>query len=227
MKAWATFVAIAAIAPAAPAQVGYPPAESPFRDLEYRQELSLYSGYFAASDDPAGVAPRSGPILGARYELRIGGPAQLSVRFARVWSERNVIDPREQPADRVVAVEDVGLYLADAGFSFNLTGQKSWRGLVPVLAAGFGIVTDFHGSRDVGGFRIGTPFAISAGGGVRWLPDGPYQLRLDVLNYWYQIQYPDTYFAQSQTIPAVLTGAQNVWTRNLTLTLGASYQFFR
>jgi hypothetical protein len=227
VKAWATFVAIAVIAPAGSAQVGYPPMQSPFRDLEYRQEFTLYSGYYAASDDPVGVAPRSGPTLGARYELRVGGPAQLSVRFARVWSERTVIDPTLAPAERVVAEEDVGLYLADAGFSFNLTGQKSWRGLVPVLAAGFGIATDFHGSRDVGGFRVGTPFAISAGGGVRWLPDGPYQLRVDVLNYWYQIQYPDSYFAGTPTNPAVRTGAQNVWIRNLSLTLGASYQFFR
>ncbi len=227
MRIWLTLIASAVVASPAGGQVGYPPTESPFRDLEFRQEFTLYSGYFAAGKDPVGIAPQSGPMLGARYELRIGGPAQLSIRFARVWSDRTVLDPGQPPGSKVVGTRDVGLYLADAGFTFNLTGQKSWRGLVPVASAGGGVASDFHGSRDVGGFRIGTPFAISLGGGVRWTPTGPYQLRLDVLNYWYQISYPNSYFDGTTTNPPIRDGSQSVWTRSLAITLGASYQFFR
>ena len=227
MKVWSTFAATVVLAAPAWGQVGHPPTNSPFRDLEYRQEFSLYGGYYQANGDPVGVAPQSGPMLGVRYELRIGGPAQLSVRFARVWSERDILDPDRPEDPPIVGTTDVGLYLADAGFSFNLTGQKSWHGFVPLLSAGFGIASDFKGSRDIGGFRIGTPFAISAGGGVRWVPGGPFQLRVDVLDYWYQIQYPDSYFASTPTNPAVRTGSQNVWTSNLAFTIGASYQFFR
>jgi hypothetical protein len=225
------FAVVAAIvvtgAPPAWGQVGYPPERSPFRDLEYRQELSLYSGYYQAQLDPEGISPQSGPLVGVRYELRIGGPMQLSVRMARVSSERTIIDPGLAEEARAVATRDLGLYLVDAGFTFNLTGQKSWHGLVPLLSAGGGIVSDFKGTRDVGGFRIGTPFAISLGGGVRWVPSGPYQVRLDVLSYWYEIRYPSTYFTATPPNSPVRTGSQSVWTRNLAFTLGASYQFFR
>src|SRR5205085_6419012 len=52
------------------AQVGFTPPRSPYRDLEATQEATLYSGYYRARLDPAQVAPRSGPILGAHYQWR-------------------------------------------------------------------------------------------------------------------------------------------------------------
>ena len=75
MKPWTVVVACATISVSAQAQVGYPPAESPFRDLPFRQEATIVAGYFAAGKDPVGVAPQSGPLVGVRYEARIGGPA--------------------------------------------------------------------------------------------------------------------------------------------------------
>jgi 2,3-bisphosphoglycerate-independent phosphoglycerate mutase len=50
----------------------------------YRQELTGFTGYYAAAEDPVGVAPRSGPMLGVRYEIRLGGPAQFYARAAVV-----------------------------------------------------------------------------------------------------------------------------------------------
>ncbi len=219
--------AVALMGTAVEAQVGYPSSESPFRDLFYRQEATLFTGYYAAGEDPVGVAPRGGQMLGARYEVRIGGPAQLSVRAARVFSERTILDPAQPPAQREVGTQSWPLYLFDLGISFNLTGQKSWHRLVPVVTLGGGIATDMKGSRDVGGYRFGTPFAISFGGGIRWVPEGPYQLRLDVVDNLYQIRYPNTYFTTVGTTPPVRTGAQSVWTHNAAITVGASYQFFR
>ena len=70
--------AAALLASTAGAQVGYPPERSPYRDLEYRQELTLLTGYYAASADPAGVAPRSGPMLGLRYDVRVGASRESS-----------------------------------------------------------------------------------------------------------------------------------------------------
>jgi hypothetical protein len=225
VRALSAFIVVAVVAAPLGAQVGYPPAESPFRDLEFRQEATLFTGYFTAGADPVGIAPRSGPVFGARYEVRIGGPAQFTGRVARVWSQRTVIDP-EQPAEtREIGERDLGLYIVDAGLSFNLTGQKSWHGFVPLVTAGIGIATDFQISRDVGGYRMGTPFALSAGGGLRWVPQGPYQARLDAVTSWYQIRYPESYFSGS--IDPVRTGSQSVWTRNIAITIGASYQFFR
>jgi hypothetical protein len=220
-------LAVAATSTVAGAQVGYPPAQSPFRDLVYRQELTAIGGYYAAGKDPVGVAPQSGPIIGARYEVRIGGPAQFAVRAARVFSERNVLDPTKPEAERIVGTESWPLYLADLGITFNLTGQKSFRGIVPVATVGGGIASDFKGGRDVGGYRFGTAFALSYGAGVRWVTGGRYQLRLDVLDYLYQVRYPNSYFTANGTLPPVRSGSQSAWTHNAAITLGGSYQFFR
>ena len=113
MKAWMAVLAVATMTTAGQAQVGYPPAESPFRDLVYRQEATIVGGYFAAGKDPVGVAPKGGPMIGARYEVRVGGPAQFAVRVARVFSERDILDPTKPLNERIVGTEDWPLYLAD------------------------------------------------------------------------------------------------------------------
>jgi hypothetical protein len=220
-------LAVATTSAVAQAQVGYPPAESPFRDLVYRQELTVVAGYYAAGKDPVGVAPGSAPMFGLRYEVRVGGPAQFAVRLARTFSERDVLDPTKPEDERIIGTHPWALYLADLGITFNLTGQKSFRGIVPVATVGGGIATDLRGGEDVGGFSFGTPFALSFGAGMRWVSGSRYQLRLDVLDYLYQVRYPNSYFTGSGTLPPVRSGAQNVWTHNAAITLGGSYQFFR
>mgnify|MGYP006172868807 CR=1 FL=1 len=75
------------------AQVGYEPSRSPFRDLDFAQELTFYSGYYKAKKDPAQVAPQSGPVLGVHYQWRAGGPVSVTADFSRLATERRVIDP--------------------------------------------------------------------------------------------------------------------------------------
>ena len=154
------------LASSAAAQVGYPPERSPFRDLEYRHELTLFGGTYLAGKDPAGVAPRGGPMLGLRYEARVGGPAQLMVRLAYVSSERQALDPAQPAAERDLGVHSAALYMVDAGVSLNITGQRSWRRLVPTVNAGIGIA---GGGKSVENdpYRFGTPFAITYGAGLR------------------------------------------------------------
>jgi hypothetical protein len=210
------------------AQVGYPPAQSPYRDLEFRQELTPYAGWFAASKDPAGVAPQSGPLIGLRYEARVGGPAQLSVRAARIFSERTVVDPTKPVGTRRSAAESWPLYTADVNLTINLTGQKSIRHLVPVVSGGIGIASDFKGDEDVGGYKFGTSFAFLFGGGVRWVPGGRFALRFDVTDHLYEIDYPDAYLLPLNGNVAVVSGTgRGSWQHNAAITLGASYQFFR
>jgi hypothetical protein len=212
------------------AQVGTLPQDSPFRDLEYRQGFTGYTGWYSAAKDPAGVAPRSGPMVGLRYDVRIGGPAQFTARVGTVFSERMTIDPSEAGDARYLGVSDQGLYLGDVGLTVNLTGQKSWHALVPYAQVGVGLASDFQG-RDIGGYQFGTTFAFNFGGGMRWVPRDRWELRADVADYLYQIEYPDTYYVPT-TIggsDAVLNGdqAKSVWKHNFALTVGLSYAFFR
>jgi len=230
VRLWVTTLMCAAMAGPVAAQVGHVPQASPYTDLEYRQELTFYGGYYYAGNDRVGVAPGSGPMIGGRYDLRLGGPALLSARFGYVQSHRTVIDPRRPVGQRVVQTDaSWPLYLADVGFTLNLTGQRSYRRLVPFVTSGLGVATDFKGGGDVGAWRFGTPFAFSLGGGIKWVPTGKFQARFDLTDQIYQIKYPASYFvtASDGSSVLVLGTAKNDWIGNLGVTFGLSYMFFR
>ena len=228
MKYSSILVLVAAAGSPALAQVGYEPERSPFRDLRYSQSLTVLAGYLHAPVDPAGVAPQSAPLLGLRYEVRLGGPAQFMARVATAFSEREPLDPTLIGDERRRGAESWPLYIADVGIALNLTGQKSWRGLVPIVQGGIGAASDLRGSPDAGGYKFGTTFALSAGAGVGWVRDR-FQLRLDASDYLYQIRYPDSYYVQPPGGSPLLPRTQptSFWRHNLALTFGASYALFR
>lgn len=216
-------------AASARAQVGYTPATSPFRDAPYRQQLTAYTGWFVAPHDPAGVAPRSGPVLGARYDVAVGGPASFTLRLGRVFSKRDVVDPTKPMTTRDLGTQSWPLYLADAGLSVNLTGRKSWHALIPLLSGGAGVASDLGKPADAGGFKFGTTFAFSFGAGLRWTPGGHFQLRADLGDFLYQIQYPTAYYTMASDSTSVLGSGQSssIWQHHATITIGASYLFYR
>ncbi|MDQ6717392.1 MAG: hypothetical protein M3Z17_03465, partial [Gemmatimonadota bacterium] len=74
-------VALLLISSTATAQVGHLPTQSPFRDIEGGQELTLFGGHYNAGADAVGVAPKPGAILGLLYQIHVGGPANLMVRW--------------------------------------------------------------------------------------------------------------------------------------------------
>lgn len=219
------------IATAAGAQVsvGYPPERSPYRDLEYHQEFTAFGGYFNAADDPAGVAPKAAPMAGVRYEVTVGGPMQLVARFAEAFSDRNVIDPTKPLASRNLGSRTWPVYLVDFGLSLNLTGQRSWHGIVPVTFAGVGVAADGGRKVEEDPYKLGTTFAISYGAGLRFVPGGRFQIRADAGTYMYQIKYPAGYFIKASDDTQVLPDSQSksFWKRNGAYTLGASYLLFR
>lgn len=224
-------IAILGLVAATPltAQVGHLPERSPYRDLEFRQELSFFGGYLNAQRDPAGVAPRPGPQAGARYEIYLGGPAHFYGRIAGIKSERMVIDPTQPVASRDRGVNAIQLLQADIGLTLNLTGRKSiWR-MVPTLTGGLGVLSDLGRGADVGSYAFGTPFAISFGAGLRYVPGGRLQLRVDYTDHLYRIRYPQSYFVTTGSGSPVLgsNDKRNVWTNNAGITLGASYFFYR
>ena len=220
---------LCAALPVTAQDVGHPPDASPFRDLAYRQELSLFGGYYNGSEGKAGVAPGGGPAIGLRYEIRIGGPAQFTARLTHARTERLVLDPALAESARNLGRQTWPITVADAGININLTGQKSWRNLVPSVGGGVGIASDFGRSGDPGGFSFGTPFAFTFGAAVRRETDGPLQLRVDFADYIYQLDYPAAYTtAPSGSTPILPAGSSmNQWTHNWVLSFGISYRYSR
>ena len=220
--------AVLAVAPAAAqAQVGYPPDRSPFRDLEYRQQVNAEVGYLHTQSDGPGVAPRSAPFVGARWAMQFSNPFIISARIAQAFSERDVIDPAATAANRFVRTETVPLTMADVQIGLALTGYRSWHNLVPELNAGMGVIGAFD-ERDEGGFRVGTPLALTGGAGVRWVPGGQWHVRADLTHRMYRISYPQSYF--QSTVGEPVLGAQDSnsrWTHNPSLSISIGYLFDR
>jgi hypothetical protein len=226
---WVATLASMTLAPALSAQIGHVPSESPYIDLEYKQEFTIFGGFYNAGSDKAGVAPGNGPTLGARYEVRLGGPASLTTRFQYVKSSRTIIDPRRPLESRVVEADAPWpIYLWDAGIAVNLTGARSYKRIVPFLNGGIGVATDFKNA-DVGAWQFGTPFAFNFGGGAKWVSSGNLQVRADFSDHVYQIKYPNSYYIPASDGSVVLTQRQSTsdWTNNLSFSFGISYLFFR
>jgi hypothetical protein len=214
-------------APAARAQVGYPPSKSPYLDVDKTMDLTALGGWFSAKKDPARVAPQSAAMGGLQYEWRAAGALSLGSDFLFVNSQRTTIDPSKAPAARTLGTSSNPLYLIDGFLGVSLTGERTWHHLMPMTNAGLGLISDFKGS-DAGGFRFGTRFAFPWGAGVRWIPGGGHiQVRADVRDWMYSIAYPEGYYVTTTADPPVLTGnvARSRWTNNFAMTFGVSYLF--
>ena len=207
--------------------VGHQPSTSPYLDLEYAQELTLMAGYIRARHDPAGVAPQSQPMLGARYEISLTGPLFLSVDGLVGSGHRNVIDPLKPAATRALGTQSNSTVAADFAIGTNLTGMRSWHNLVPQLRAGLGFVRN-AAKDDSSGFAFGTRFAFSYGGGVKYVK-GRFQVRGDVTDRLFKLGYPDTYYRIASDNSAVLPTStiSTFYTHHTALTLGLSYLFGR
>ena len=230
MKAILCGVAALLMAIPAAAQVGHEPEDSPYRDLQHRQEITVLGGWVKARHDPAGVAPQSAPLVGARYELTLTGPLALSSDLTAMFANRDVIDPAKPKAQRIPRNESATVYAADVALAMNLTGRKSWHHLVPQVRAGLGVLRS-AAADDSSGFRFGTPFAFSFGGGLKLVPGrtGRVQLRADFTDRLFKLSYPDSYYRLASDNTAVLdrSTAKSFYTHHAAFTLGVSYLFGR
>jgi len=220
--------AVAFATSTARAQVGHLPDHSPYRDLEASQEFTLFGGHYNAGEDPAHIGPQNGPMWGFRYQIHVGGPAFLTGRFAHVNSKRDAIDPTKLAATRSLGTHDVGVSLYDVNLAVNLTGQKTFHNIVPVVNVGAGIAT-CGCTVDKDPYTFGTPFAFSFGGGIRYAPGGRFQITADWNDYLYQLKYPTEYYVVPTGGTAAVSGnqARSFWKNNRALTIGASLLFFR
>lgn len=222
------FFAASLLPAVASAQVGYPPERSPYRDVSTAMRVTAVAGWYSGASDPAGVLPKDGPLVGVRWHAHVGGPAEIGVRLSMVSTERTVIDPALSAQDRVVEDRSVRLGMGDVVMVINLTGNKSWRRLVPYVHAGIGLISDFA-SRDVGGFRHGTEFSFAYGAGVRFVPRDRFELRAELGSAFYNTEYPTSYFQPGADETSVLppTAARDAWRNNWSFVVGVSVSPFR
>ncbi len=221
--------AIALLPGAARAQViGYKPEESPYRDVDTPQSLSIFGGYLHAETDPAGVAPESAPVIGLRDQIHLGGPAMLIARLTYAFSDRNEINPSLPETSRIVGVVPSPLVFLDTDLGFNLFGERAWHNLQPELNFGPGLVSDLGKPADVGGYQFGTKFTINFGGGIRWVPPGRWSAHINADVYLYQFKYPSSYHTIAIDGTQVIATSQSLtgYTHNGMFVFGISYAVF-
>ncbi|HEX9581896.1 MAG TPA: hypothetical protein VF970_12400 [Gemmatimonadales bacterium] len=205
-------------------QVGHRPEGSPFRDLQVRHALLFQGGYLSGSGGRAAAGPTDGPMVGLRYTIHLGGPWEAIFGAAGADLQRVVHSPGLAP-------DTVGqsVLMGETGFAFLLTGEKSWHGLVPYVAATMGAA--FGGSvpaDSTSGYQFQTKFHFGPQVGVRWYTTRRISLRLEGRDVMWRLRYPASFFdlvPGSLVIPPLLPGfdPDREWTHNLSLTLALGF----
>lgn len=205
--------------------LGHLPDASPYADVDSPRELSLFTGYYVASKDLAGVAPNGSPVVGLRETLHIAGPAIAVFRLTHTFSDRTVVDPFDPQSQRDLASIHDPITMVDAGLGFVFTGDRSFHNLQLAINAGVGGASDLGAPKDAGGYRFGTVAVLTYGTSLRWVPPGRLSMRLAIDNYMYEHSYPKAYHTITGDGSSVVPVTHSLvdWRNNGMYTLGVSY----
>ena len=206
--------------------------DSPYRFIETGQSLGGFAGYVATGQNELELGPKSAPVFGARYGIRISGPFRAEAMIGYMPSTRDVFAVDTLAADstdRAFLTEaDVQMLFAGAALRFDLTGPRTWNRLQPFLLAGGGVAVDFAGLSEEeeelpvdDRFDFGTSFAGELGAGVEmYLSDG-LSLRADVRDSFWKLPTPAG-FVNARPRGEL---AEDEWISNWTMSAGISLHF--
>lgn len=225
-------VLILATAPGLAAQVGHPPAHSPFRDIIYGKSITPMIGSFGGDGGRLGIGPHDGTTYGARIALRLSGTIEAGLAVHSGTFSRLIVDADAPVATRVTGPVDQTVTLAEVGFQLNLTGGKSWHRLAPFINASGGIVAAKRTPADTSGFNLGTKGQLSPGIGTRLFLSQHFHLRFEARQTFWKLTYPVAYTDEPAQDPgttesnAVITDRKlQQWTSGTWLMAGISYSF--
>jgi hypothetical protein len=205
--------------------------DSPYRFLDTRQAVGVFAGQLLTSRGALGLGPRSGPILGVRYDLGISGPFVLEADLGWFAKSRAVQDTVPGDTTRAsVGDVDFRAITAQASLRFNITGPRTWHGILPYVLFGGGITTDVSGDAEPDAslpadvrFDFGTSFTGVLGAGFEWYPgeSGRAGIRLDARNLLWKLKTPGAFLRgdQARILPS------DEWAQNFALTAGVVFRF--
>ncbi len=233
----AAFIALAlpvlAARPAA-AQV----IHSPIRYVEQSQGLEPFAGYVFTDPNlqltdstSADIGPKSAPIFGLRYTLRVSGPLSLRASVGYIPSKREVFfaeavnDSTEiRPIDTGREVS-TGIALIEAGFLFHLTGPRTVHGLAPYVGVNAGYARAVTGSdpqeEDIPAperYDFGPAFAVGLSGGTDLFLTRRVALRLELNGRLWRETAPEGFRSAAQ-------GKISEWNNASSAQIGAVLHF--
>lgn len=218
-----------AFAPMAGAQVvGTLPDKSPFLDLHDGPQLGFVAGWLATGRDAVGVNAKSAAMVGARYDLSIGGPVYVTGMVFGGTTRRTVLDYTKAAALRNTGTRSLDLIDASVAIALSLTGKRTWHHLQPLVNIGVGVVSGPGDQGDISGYSFATAFQFSYGAGLRLVTSSRSEFRLDVNQFLWELKYPPLYRStQGDPVAIKPTGSLSSWTANTGLTLAWSLRAFR
>jgi hypothetical protein len=197
---------------------------SPYQDFSQLHAFQLDVGYFAGNTGDAGVGPQGAPIANLSYGLHIGGAAFAFGTLGYTSSKRTVLDPLLPKDQQNLGTVSAPLIFGNLGILLAVTGEKTWRGMVPFL--GFTLGAAYSAEKpDAGGYQFGTKFFFGLGGGLRYRLKRPWVLNISAWDYLWQLHYPGTYFRSGPNTVLPINAPNQQFTNNGVFTIGLTYVF--
>jgi len=212
-----------------PRMVAAQTIESAYRFLDTRQAISVFGGHVETNTGALELGPKPGTMLGLRYDLGLSGPFVLEADFGWFTSKRAVQDTVPGDTTRMTVGDvDFRAIAASVSLRFDITGPRTWHGLLPYVLFGAGFTSDMAAESDIQKalpadvrFKFGSRFTGVMGGGVEWLPASRVGLRFDVRNMLWKLKSPGAFLFGDRA----LSLPSNQWTQNVALTAGLSLRF--
>jgi len=183
------------IASSAGAQVGNDPATSPYRELRRGRFIEGMAGRMFGNGGAIPVGPRDGWMAGGRIDFRSKNSVQVSLGGWYANTVRNIVDADDSVATRVKEPPiSADLYGVEGAVQFNVMGAKTWNGLAPYAAVGFGAVWGEHTPpADTSGYFFGTKAYVVPVIGARYFLSQGFFLKVEGRLYLWKIFYPASY----------------------------------
>jgi len=209
----------------APATLRAQTIPSPYRFIETKQEIGLFSGYGTQGTGRFGYGPGHGLLFGGRYALRLHGPLALELSTSFFSGNRDVIDPSRLTGDRKVGEAGFLIGTVDLGLRFSFVGDRTWHGLNPFIDFGIGYAGDLAGESSTDAlllegdrYSFGGSFHGLAGGGTRYFITDRFGLRADATFSFWKLHTPPGFAEPERGYTNV---ARSEWVGGAHLTLTA------
>lgn len=212
---------------AARAQVGHPPGTSPYRDVARGHTVTALGGYIGGGGGELEIGPHSGEVFGVRYDIRSARTIQMGLVLTRGSLDRLIVNPAAPAGERTSGPVGQTVTFAELDLQFNVTGQKSWRRLVPFLGAGAGVAFGEDTPSDPSDYDFGNKFYFTPQLGTRLFITDHLHLRAEARAAFWKLSYPVSFRGDSTTNPnAVLPiSKKDEWTSSGWLQVGLGYGF--
>lgn len=202
--------------------------ESPYRFIDPGQQANAYVGWIATDAGARDLGPESALTYGLRYGIRVTGPFSVELAAGVLPTTRSVQDTAIAGADTTIVDTgidaDITLGIATADLRFDITGPRTWHGLMPFALLGVGgafVLSEDDAADEIVEpdvrYNFGTRLMGDLGVGVEWFPVERLTLRLDARNQLWQIDAPRAL--------RTLDTPSSEWVQNFLLSAGVSFRF--